>query len=127
MHNTKTIDPARIKALAMDLDGTVLTPNARLGDRTIRVLKDCLRRGIGLIFCTGRSLEGAEPYRAALDARGPMVYFNGAKVVDMPGGTILGQSLLDKDTANFCVDLSRKLGVYCQIYFPGTQERPGTC
>jgi hydroxymethylpyrimidine pyrophosphatase-like HAD family hydrolase len=53
-----------------------------------------------------------------------MVYFNGAKVVDMPGGTILGQTLLDKDAANLCVDLSRKMGVYCQIYFPGTRERP---
>jgi Cof subfamily protein (haloacid dehalogenase superfamily) len=125
MRNTKKIDPVRIKALAVDLDGTVLTPDARLGDRTFRVLKDCLNRGIRLIFCTGRSLEGAEPYRAVLDARGPMVYFNGAKVVDMPGGTILGQTLLDKAAANFCVDLSRKLGVYCQIYFPDTRERPG--
>ncbi|MDR2364118.1 MAG: Cof-type HAD-IIB family hydrolase [Spirochaetaceae bacterium] len=124
MRNTKKIDPRRIKALAMDLDGTVLTPDARLGDRTLRVLKDCLNRGIGLIFCTGRSLEGAEPYRAVLGARGPMVYFNGAKVMDMPGRTVLSQTLLDKAAANFCVDLSRKLGVYCQIYFPGTRERP---
>lgn len=125
MQKTIKIDPARIRALALDLDGTVLTPDTRLGDRTLRVLKACLSRGIALILCTGRSVEGAEPYRAALDARGPMVYFNGAKVADMPGGTVLNLSLLDKDTANFCVDLSRKRGIYYQIYFPGTPDRPG--
>ncbi|MDR2068416.1 MAG: Cof-type HAD-IIB family hydrolase [Spirochaetaceae bacterium] len=125
MQNTITIDPARIRALALDLDGTILTPDTRLGDRTLRVLRACLNRGIGVILCTGRSVEGAEPYRAALDARGPMVYFNGAKVADMPGGRVLNLSLLDKDTANFCVDLARSRGVYYQIYFPGTRERPG--
>jgi Cof subfamily protein (haloacid dehalogenase superfamily) len=125
MSDTKKIDPARIKALALDLDGTVLKADNRLGGRTLRVLKGCLSRGIAVIICTGRSVEGAEPYRAALDARGPMVYFNGAKVVDMPGEKVLGLSLLDKDIANFCVDLSRKLGVYYQIYFSGTRNRPG--
>ncbi|MFP3090207.1 Cof-type HAD-IIB family hydrolase [Treponema sp. TIM-1] len=125
MQDTIKIDPDRIKALALDLDGTVLTPDARLGGRTLRVLKACLSRGIAVILCTGRSVAGAEPYRAALDARGPMVYFNGAKVADMPGERILHLSLLDKDTANFCVDLSRKMGLYYQIYFPGTRDRPG--
>ncbi|MDR2630090.1 MAG: Cof-type HAD-IIB family hydrolase [Spirochaetaceae bacterium] len=125
MQNTKKINPACIKALALDLDGTALTPETRLGGRTLRVLKACLSRGIAVILCTGRSVEGAEPYRAALDARGPMVYFNGAKVADMPGGTVLGLSLLDKEAADFCVDLSRKMGVYFQIYFPGRPELPG--
>ncbi|MDR2758230.1 MAG: Cof-type HAD-IIB family hydrolase [Spirochaetaceae bacterium] len=125
MRNTIKIDPARIRALALDLDGTVLTPDTRLGGRTLRVLKACLNREIAVIICTGRSVEGAEPYRAALDARGPMVYFNGAKVADMPGGTVLSLSLLDKDTANFCVDLSRKMGVYYQIYFPGARDGRG--
>ncbi|MDR1108089.1 MAG: HAD-IIB family hydrolase, partial [Spirochaetaceae bacterium] len=125
MLDTKKIDPARIKALALDLDGTVLRPDARFGERTLRVLRECMDRGIGLIFCTGRSVEGAELYRTALDIRGPMVYFNGAKVALMPEGTLLDQSLLDKDIANFCVDLSRKLGIYNQIYFPGAPDRPG--
>jgi len=36
----------------------------------------------------------------------------------MPGGKILKSTLLDKKTADFCVDFSRENGIYYQIYFP---------
>jgi Cof subfamily protein (haloacid dehalogenase superfamily) len=119
------IDPRRIKALALDLDGTLLLPNAVLSGRARKILAKCMDRGLAVIICTGRSSEGAEPYRAALDAAGPMVYFNGAEVLDMPGGTVLEASLLDRSIAEYCVDLARSLGVYFHVFFPGTPDRPG--
>jgi hydroxymethylpyrimidine pyrophosphatase-like HAD family hydrolase len=65
-------------------------------------------------------VEAAEKYRAAMDARGPMVYFNGAVVADMPGGTVLSATLLDIEAVEFCVGLSRSMGVYYQVFLPGS-------
>jgi Cof subfamily protein (haloacid dehalogenase superfamily) len=83
-----------------------------------------MNRGIELILCTGRAIEAAEPFRASLAAGGAMVYFNGAEVVDMPGGEVLHAQLLDSAAVDFCVDLSRSMGVYYQVFFPGTPEYP---
>jgi hydroxymethylpyrimidine pyrophosphatase-like HAD family hydrolase len=117
-------DARTIKALALDLDGTVLRPDNSLGERTLRTLGSCRDRGIRLILCTGRAVEAAESYRAALDAPGPHVYCNGAVVAEMPGRKIHALILQDKESAKFCVELSRKTGLYFHAFFPGPPENP---
>ena len=114
------MESGRIKALALDLDGTLLGPGAVLSDRAIRAVKRCMERGLRIIINTGRSIEGAEPYRVSLCAEGPMIYFNGAVVAEMPGALILNSTLLDKNTVEFCAEVSRKTGLYFQAYFPGS-------
>jgi Cof subfamily protein (haloacid dehalogenase superfamily) len=108
----------QIKALALDLDGTTLAPGAVLRERTRIALRRCVERGIHIILNTGRSLASAEPYRSLIGAEGPMVCFNGAEVVDMPAGKLLGAFLLEREIAEYCVDLSRQQGIYLQAYFP---------
>ena len=117
-------DPKNIRALILDLDGTVLAPGAVLSERTIRAVKACRRRGLQVIIATGRAMESVEPFRKAMDAEGPMIYFNGAVVADMSVDRILNTILLDKDAAAFCVDLSREAGVYYQVFLPGTKDDP---
>jgi Cof subfamily protein (haloacid dehalogenase superfamily) len=112
--------PAAVKALALDLDGTALLPGNVFSGRTLRALKACQERGIRIIIATGRAVDAAERYRLETSACGPMVYFNGAEVVDMPSRTILSSTLLSPEVVNFCVDISRSMGVYFQIYLPGS-------
>ncbi|GHV62070.1 haloacid dehalogenase [Spirochaetia bacterium] len=120
----RTFDPSAIKALAIDLDGTVLAPGAVLTERTIRAINACREKGLAVIIATGRAVEAGERFRIPLGAEGPMVYFNGAVVADMPGGKILSATLLDLEAVNFCIDLSRSTGVYYQVFLPGTTAIP---
>jgi Cof subfamily protein (haloacid dehalogenase superfamily) len=116
--------PANIKALALDLDGTVLAPGAVLSERTITAVNKCVQRGLKIIIATGRAIEAAEAFRTSLGAEGPMIYYNGAVVAEfpaeipaeMPEGRILRTTLLDKKKVELCVDLSREMGIYCQVY-----------
>ena len=117
-----TVDPKKIKALALDLDGTILGPGGVLSERTLRTIKTCKERGLKLLIATGRAIEAAEPFRSLLGAEGPMIYFNGAVVADMPGGKILKATLLDKDAAVFGMELAREMGVYYQVFFPPRKE-----
>jgi Cof subfamily protein (haloacid dehalogenase superfamily) len=119
-----SIDPAYIKALALDLDGTVLGPGAALSDRTRKTINACRKKGLQLIIATGRAIDAAEGFRIPLGAEGPMVYFNGAIVADMPGAKILNSTLLDFEVVDFCIDLARSMGVYYQVFFPGVKENP---
>jgi Cof subfamily protein (haloacid dehalogenase superfamily) len=110
-------NPETIKALALDLDGTTLLSGAVMGERTIRTLRRCLAQGLRVIFCTGRSVQSAERYRALIDARGPLVCFNGAVTADMPGGAIIRTVFLAKEIVEFCAALAREQELYYQVYF----------
>jgi len=116
MQNIKAA-PNNIKALVMDLDGTILAPAAVLTERTKSAIKKCKGRGINIIIATGRSIDATEPYRSSLDATGPMIYFNGAMVVDMPEGKSLSTTMLDTKVVETCLDLSREMGVHFQVFF----------
>ncbi|HOJ98678.1 MAG TPA: Cof-type HAD-IIB family hydrolase [Termitinemataceae bacterium] len=107
-----------IRALALDLDGTILHTDASLGTYTKETLRLCIEQGITLIFCTGRSPEGAEAYRAAIGASGPMVFYNGACVVDVPAGEVLQTTLLEKEVVLACLSLVRKEDLHFQVYTP---------
>jgi Cof subfamily protein (haloacid dehalogenase superfamily) len=116
--------PENIKALVLDLDGTTLGPGSVLSKRTVRAVEACRQRGVRIIIATGRAIEAAERFRAPLGAAGPMIYFNGAVVADMPGAVILSSTLLALEVADFCVGLSRSMGVYYQVFFPAAQDNP---
>ncbi|MDR0643400.1 MAG: Cof-type HAD-IIB family hydrolase [Treponema sp.] len=121
-------DFSRIKAVALDLDGTIVLPDNSLSGYTIDVLQRCMKRGLKIILCTGRSPEASEKYRAAIGAEGPMVYFNGAEIIDMPvekwGNPPQYPALLPLEVVDFCVDISRRMGVYFQAYFPEAKDVP---
>ena len=108
----------KIKALALDLDGTALLPDTTMGERTVKALKELMARGIQVFFCTGRAIEAVERYRTAIGAEGPMVYFNGAEVVDMPAAHILKATLLELEVVEFCIDISRSMDIHFQIFLP---------
>jgi Cof subfamily protein (haloacid dehalogenase superfamily) len=114
----KQFNPRKIRALALDLDGTALLPDTTFGERTVLCLKNLISRDMQVLFATGRAIEGALRYCTAVGAQGPMVFFNGAEVVDIPSGKMLSVHLLDLDVVDFGIDIARSMGVYYQIYLP---------
>jgi len=112
------MEPKQIKALAIDLDGTTLLPDAVLGERTKNCLRKLISKGMQIIISTGRAIEASEKYRSAFGAEGPMVFFNGAEVADVPAGKILHTNLIGLDVVDFGTDIARDLGVHYQVYLP---------
>ena len=114
----RKFDPKKIKALAIDLDGTILLPNTMLGGRTQACIRKLISNGMDIIIATGRAIEASERFRIPMGAEGPMVYFNGAEVVEMPSGKILYTNLIGKDVVDFGTDIARSLGIHFQVYLP---------
>jgi len=114
----KTINPAAIKALAIDLDGTALLPDTSMGERTVRCLKRLIAAGMQVIICTGRAIESSKRYYSAIGAKGPMVFFNGAEVAEVPDIKVISSNLLSLDVIDYGIDLARAMGVHFQIFLP---------
>ena len=123
-------NPAAIKALALDLDGTALLPDTSMGERTVQCLKRLKAGGREIIFCTGRAIESSCRYYSAVGADGPMVFFNGAEVAGIPSSStdgeikVISSALMSLDAVDFGIDVARSMGVHFHIFLP-PNSRPG--
>jgi Cof subfamily protein (haloacid dehalogenase superfamily) len=118
MNTNKILDPNKIKALAIDLDGTTLLPNATMGERTRECLKNLISKGMQIIIATGRAVESSESYRSAIGAEGPMVFFNGAEIVDSPSGGVIQASMIGLDVVDYGLEIAHSMGIHYQVYLP---------
>jgi len=114
----RKIDQKNIKALAIDLDGTTLLPDTTLGERTRICIRKLISKGMQIIISTGRPIEASERFRSAMGAEGPMVFFNGAEVADVPSGKILYANMINLNVVDYGTDIARDLGVHYQVYLP---------
>jgi Cof subfamily protein (haloacid dehalogenase superfamily) len=71
-----------------------------------------------IIIATGRAIEASERYITALGVEGPMVFFNGAEVADIPSCKALYTNLIDLEVVDYGTDIARDLGIHYQIYLP---------
>ncbi|MCL2214044.1 MAG: Cof-type HAD-IIB family hydrolase [Treponema sp.] len=114
----RSFDINAIKGIAIDLDGTTLLPNGILGKRTRDCLRKLISRGMHVIISTGRAIESSEKYRSEMGAQGPMVFFNGAEIADVPSGKILYTNLIGMDVVDYGTDIARNLNIHYQVYMP---------
>jgi hydroxymethylpyrimidine pyrophosphatase-like HAD family hydrolase len=89
-----------------------------MGERTIQCLKKLIARGIQVIFCTGRAVEACQRYYSAIGAQGPMVFCNGALVVNIPEIKLISTNLLGFEVIDYGVDLARSMDVHFQALIP---------
>ena len=75
------------RLLAIDLDGTLLTPqpNKHITPYTRQVLSQAAQAGITLVIATGQNLAVLRNICAGLPLQGPQIIENGAVIADMQG------------------------------------------
>lgn len=81
-----------IKAIALDIDGTLHTSDDRVSPRTKAALMAAQEAGITVILASGRPAQGLKALAAELELdrhHGLLVAFNGAQVRDASTGELL--------------------------------------
>ena len=107
-----------IKAIAFDMDGTLLTNDKQISPRTRRCFEALEDRGVALVLSTGRSFEALEPYKNDLNLNHPVICYNGARVLGNNGG-LIKDHLLQDDISRYIIAFARKEDVHIQIYRNG--------
>lgn len=87
----------RIRLLALDIDGTLLTSERAVAPRTRAALDRARHTGVRLVLVTGRRLPSARRIARDLGGDVPLVLHNGALVVD--GDELLRSLGLPRDVA----------------------------
>ncbi|GHS95750.1 haloacid dehalogenase [Planctomycetales bacterium] len=81
------------RALAFDLDGTLLDADSVLTPTVLRALKIAGERGVKVFLVSGRMVPSMVPYWRQLQLTTPLVGYNGAKAVRPPDPPLWSQTL----------------------------------
>ncbi len=87
----------KIRIIATDLDGTLLNADGMLSERTAAALKRARSRGFHFVASTGRAFHTIPDFIKKTEGMEYMVTSNGARVVRMPSGETLSESLLSAE------------------------------
>ncbi|ERJ11202.1 Cof-type HAD-IIB family hydrolase [Haloplasma contractile] len=109
------------KALVLDMDGTLLTSENKISDRTKEKLMEIQEKGFRLILASGRPTFGMLKIarELKLDHYGSFILpFNGGKIIQMNDSTIIHDSSLDEDMIHELYEVSREYKVGLMAYTP---------
>ena len=104
-----------VRLVALDLDGTLLTGDYVMGERTKRAVRGALDRGVVVAVATGRMASSAMQYAVDLGLVAPIIAYQGGLIRDIdPGprpGRIHVHSPLPADVARDAVAWGRAHGL----------------
>ena len=110
-----------IKAIGIDLDGTLLNDRKEICSENIRALRKAREAGVYIILCSGRSKDGMQKELEALDLLGEGNYavgLNGGIAFHTHTGELLFRRLMTPASAAEAVTTGRRMRdiINTQIY-----------
>ncbi len=109
----------KIKLIGFDLDGTLLTSDKKLTERTKRALETAICQGIILVPATGRPLSGVPKELLEFPGIRYVVTANGARVLDIKEGKTLSETLLSREKCGKILTIFEKYDTFQEIYYDG--------
>jgi Cof subfamily protein (haloacid dehalogenase superfamily) len=110
------LDPASVRAVAMDMDRTILPSSLDLSPATLRAVAAVRRAGIEPIIATGRMFASARPYALQLGVTAPLICYQGALVADPGTGEWLLHRPIDVPIALEVIAAVRREGFHQNVY-----------
>ncbi|MBR4151138.1 MAG: Cof-type HAD-IIB family hydrolase [Firmicutes bacterium] len=106
------------KLTALDMDGTLLTPDKRLLDETVRDIAAYAQAGGIPVFCSGRTATEIGPYQSMLPAMRYAVCENGALIWDYKEQRSLSERPLDLAFAERIIEVGNRFDGMLQFLTP---------
>ena len=108
----------KIKMIATDIDGTLVTDDKRIMPRTVAALKEARKRGIYVVLCSGRPVSGIQDYLEELGLTGNDDYaitFNGAQAMNVGKHEVVFENgLTDLECIDF-IKMADDCGIKSQV------------
>jgi len=105
----------RFSLVISDVDGTLVTHDKRLTDRTIAAVRRLHERGIGFSICSSRPPFGLRMMIEPLQLRLPFGGYNAGGIVE-PDLTVVEQKLIPPEAAKEAVGAFQAHGVDCWVF-----------
>ncbi|MFC3419154.1 Cof-type HAD-IIB family hydrolase [Salinicoccus hispanicus] len=104
-----------VKLIALDMDGTLLTPSHEISPRNQAAIKRAMERGVQVVVATGRAFYEAHGVISKIDMKLPYICLNGAEVRN-ESHEILTTNALNSELIEQAADVFRAEDIFYQIY-----------
>lgn len=111
-----TLDATSVRAVAMDLDRTILPETLELRPRLIAAVKAVAAAGVVPIVATGRMLRSSRPFALQLGVTAPLICYPGALIADPQSGVWLRHEPMPVPLAREVIQACRKRDQHCNVY-----------
>lgn len=108
-----------LRALALDLDGSLFEKDATLSEESVRLLRAARDRGVKIALLSGRMYCSVLPYWRRIEPGTPVVSYNGALIRDPAGGVLFHQPV-EVSTARAVLRACDEAGVHVNAYVDDT-------
>ncbi|ASK62692.1 phosphoglycolate phosphatase [Virgibacillus phasianinus] len=102
----------QIKLIALDMDGTLLTSDERISERTHNAIKQAMDRDVQVVLSTGRWLGSCYPYAEALGLTSFLVTSNGGEIWTM-AKELVERHKIDSALMEKMWNLGKEFGMGC--------------
>jgi Cof subfamily protein (haloacid dehalogenase superfamily) len=109
------------RALALDMDGTLLDPQGRISPAATRILRNLSGRGVKIAIASGRMTARITPFVDDLGIPASVIAYNGAEVWEKTGGAwqVVHARTISDRTRDEVFSLCRSRGIFLNIYSGG--------
>lgn len=105
-----------IRMIALDVDGTLLTPRGEVTAETVRAIRTARERGVKVVLSTGRSVPEAVWLTGLTGCDSRAVCIGGAVVADVTDGRHLHRWDIRPKTARTVLELLRGRPLSCMVF-----------
>lgn len=109
----------KYKALALDLDGTLINSEKKLSTKNKKAVIEAAQRGVHIILASGRPLFGIEPVAEALELSrvgGYILAYNGGNIIDCKTKEVIYSRNFPPECIHDVCTLAKEYGVYALSY-----------
>lgn len=99
-----------------DLDGTLLRKNEKTSDYTNQVINELVEKGMIFSYATARSYVSAHKAAAGLNAKIPLIVYNGCMIIDNANGQMLVKNFFDQQRIQDTIEDLIQNGIYPIVY-----------
>jgi Cof subfamily protein (haloacid dehalogenase superfamily) len=97
-----------IELIVLDVDGTLLTDDGRIGDATNRLIKKLQSKGIKFTFATGRLHSAVTNFARELNISTPLISLDGCLIKSYPENVVLFESYVKEKHVKRAIEFAEK-------------------
>ncbi|MGL4388755.1 MAG: Cof-type HAD-IIB family hydrolase [Brevinema sp.] len=112
----KNFDASKIKAVAIDIDGTLINHEGTCTSRTIKAIEKLIKSGREVFLVTGRGVCTSHPIAKEVHIPKYMINYNGAVIWDIVDEKREYELCINQDTSNEIIKIVREEKLFTVLY-----------
>ena len=110
---------AKVKMIALDMDGTTLTDDKEITSYTKEVLERAMEEGIVVLACTGRPATAIPEAFQKLKGVRYAISSNGARILDLEKDEVIFEALIPVAETQKLLEIVSKYDTYREVFWNG--------